>query len=125
MSGAVSAPRVALLYAADAYMESVPRGVARNATAEQPGLLGRRVAGKEFLDAYLRFGSWSELVALVVDQGAGELLAQHWRGLGARSVAGRSLRIVRQGEFHRSFFPDPVATVLHMPCPPESRFAWA
>jgi hypothetical protein len=54
---------IALLYDDSAYVE-----VARQtpAVAEAPaGLVGRLVAGREFLDAYLTHGDWEVLTAVV------------------------------------------------------------
>jgi hypothetical protein len=49
-------PKVALVYDDDAYVE---------AGGGTPGLMGRQVAGRSFLEAYLSHGTFSELAALV------------------------------------------------------------
>jgi hypothetical protein len=63
-----------MLYDDSAYVETLappeqqaPRGPA--------GLIGRQVAGKEFLDAYFSHGDWDELVALVYNQASGSATA--------------------------------------------------
>ena len=63
-------PVVALVYDDDAYVEA--GGVA-------PGLMGRQVAGRSFLEALLRDGSFSELVALVRSRERAASLLQLWR----------------------------------------------
>jgi hypothetical protein len=55
---------VALLYDDSGYVETVRPGPGGG--GEQPmGLVGRQVAGREFLDAYLRHGDYRELTAIV------------------------------------------------------------
>src|SRR6185437_2745023 len=56
--------RIGLFYDDEAYV--VPRGRLRPESPEGPlGLMGRQVAGQTFLEALLRHGTFSELVALV------------------------------------------------------------
>lgn len=105
-------PIVALIYDDDAYVESV-------------GLVGRRVAGRSFLDAYLAHGRFAELVALIRNSGSTSSLIETWRGRPANGGLARALRIIEVSSFHRSFFPDPPASVIHAPQPPDWRLAWA
>ena len=54
---------IALFYDDDAYTES-RHDPGRSRDEDRPvGLMGRQVAGKEFLKAYLDHGAWTELVA--------------------------------------------------------------
>jgi glycosyltransferase involved in cell wall biosynthesis len=116
--------RVALLYDDDAYVETV--GPPRRARPGGPvGLMGRQVAGREFLDAFLAHGRWSELVALVRNRSSAESLTRLWRAHPACRDPARRLRIVPQQRFHERFFPEAPAAVLHLPSPPEARYAWA
>ncbi len=116
--------KIALLYDDSAYVETLqPR---RRPSAEMPiGLMGRQVAGKQFLDAYLTHGTWGELVAVVRDAGNAESLARLCQTHPSSRGKRRRLKLVEEREFHRTFFPTPPATLLHTPCPPDSRFAWA
>jgi len=109
-------PKVALVYDDDAYVE---------AGGGAPGLMGRQVAGRSFLEAYLRHGTFSELSALVRQRGSAASLIQLWRDHPATRTEPRALRVIETGEFHRTFFPVPPATILHAPQPPDPGFAWA
>src|ERR1700722_9954107 len=65
---------VALFYDDSAYVETL--GPVRPSSGEQPmGLVGRQVAGREFLDAYLSHGDWDELIAVVWHKSSAESLA--------------------------------------------------
>jgi glycosyltransferase involved in cell wall biosynthesis len=88
------------------------------------GLMGRQVAGKEFLDAYLTYGDWSELLALVFTQPSAQSLARHFQTHPANLGRQRSLKLFGARSFLQSFFPTPPAPVLYTPVPPDSRFAW-
>jgi glycosyltransferase involved in cell wall biosynthesis len=109
-------PNVALVYDDDAYIEG--GGAA-------PGLMGRQVAGRSFLDAYLGHGTFSELTALVHTRASASSLVQTWRDHPAIRPGSRTLRIIERQAFHRSFFPTPPATVIHAPQPPDPNLAWA
>lgn len=121
-AGAV--PGVALVYADDAYVEVVARPTGARPTGPA-GLMGRQVAGRTFLDAYLRFGVWSELTAVVPDRSSAVSLGRLWKAQPPGLLRGRRLRVVMQGRFHETFFPRPPAPLVHTPSPPEARFAWA
>jgi len=119
----VSAPScpIALLYDDSAYVE-----VARQtpADAEAPaGLVGRLVAGREFLDAYLTYGDWEELTAIVYNQASAESLSRLHEKHPSRRA--RPLRLVPMADFPGCLFPSPPARVLYTPCPPDPGFAWA
>ncbi len=112
---------IALLYDDSAYVE-----VARQtpADAEAPaGLVGRLVAGREFLDGYLTHGDWEELTAVVYNQASAQSLARFHETHPSRR--GRPLRLVPIADFPGSLFPVPLARVLYTPCPPDPAFAWA
>lgn len=114
------APRIVLLYDADAYEE-------RPAPAGRPGphgLMGRQVAGRSFLNAYLTHGTFAELGALVPDDSAAQSLIQCWRDHPSTRVGGRTLRITGLANLDSAFSPTR-ASVLHCPQPPDSGFAWA
>src|SRR5436189_157133 len=115
---------IALLYDDDAYLES-RHDPGRSSGGDRPvGLMGRQVAGREFLRAYLDHGSGTELVALVRDHPSAESLKRQWREK-SWSRQARRLRIVDERQFHEAFLRNPPATMLHLPCPPDSRYAWA
>jgi len=109
-------PKVALVYDDDAYVE---------AGGGAPGLMGRQVAGRSFLDAYLSHGTFSELAALVRQRASAASLVQFWRDHPATRTDSRTLLVIETGDFHRTFFPAPPATILHSPQPPDPAFAWA
>jgi glycosyltransferase involved in cell wall biosynthesis len=112
----VSEPKVALVYDDDAYVE---------AGGGAPGLMGRQVAGRSFLEAYLSHGTFSELAALVRQRPSAASLVQLWREHSSKWTEPRTLRVLETGEFQRTFFPAPQATILHAPQPPDPAFAWA
>jgi glycosyltransferase involved in cell wall biosynthesis len=97
------ADKIALVYDDDAYVELLQRRTDLPANRAQ-GLMGRQVAGNEFLDAYFRFGRWRELVAVVFDQGSADSLARRFQGHPAVAGTGRQLRIVARNYFHARFF---------------------
>ena len=109
-------PKVTLVYDDDAYVE---------AGGGAPGLMGRQVAGRSFLEAYLGHGTFSELAALVRQRPSAASLVQLWRDHSSKWTDARTLRVLESGEFHRTFFPAPTATILHSPQPPDPAFAWA
>lgn len=110
---------VALLYDDDAYVDSTqlrsdPRG--------RRGVMGRQVAGKEFLDAYLNHGRWAKLTALILNRTSQASITNLWKSLPGTTTANRQLRIV--ANFHSRFFPTPPSRILHLPAPPDDRYAW-
>ena len=117
-------PGIALVYDGDAYEESasIPdRPIESGGT----GLMGRRVAGRSFLDAYLSYGDWSGLMAIVRDRQAAEPLTRLWRSHPATHDRSRTLSILERSAFLQVFFPKAPATLLHYPQPPDSEYAWA
>jgi glycosyltransferase involved in cell wall biosynthesis len=118
-----TADRIALLYDDDGYVETPGRPLGPG-VASRTGLIGRQVAGKEFLDAYLSDGTFETLVALVRNQPSADTLRRSFREHpGPRGR--RDLRVVHDHDFLQAFFPDPPATLIHTPCPPDLRYAWA
>jgi glycosyltransferase involved in cell wall biosynthesis len=116
--------RIALLYDDSAYVESTHPS--RAATADTPaGLVGRQVAGREFLDAFLTHGAWEELTAVVYNQSSADSLARFCEQHPSSRSRRRQLRIMRMNAFLDAFFPDPPARLLYTPCPPDPSFAWA
>ena len=57
-------PKVALVYHDDAYVEAGGNAI---------GLMGRQVAGRAFLESYLKHGTFTELAALI-PRAAGRLI---------------------------------------------------
>src|SRR4051794_30029207 len=102
----------ALLYDDDAYVES-RHDPGRPREADSPlGVMGRQVAGREFLKAYLQHGSWAELVALVRNRRSVESLKLLWQER-PWSRRARTLRIVDERKFHDAFLRDPPAALIH------------
>src|SRR5271166_99089 len=109
-------PVVALVYDDDAYVES---------GGGAPGLMGRQVAGRSFLEALLRHGSFSKLAAVVRERESAASFVQLWRDQAAAGMRSRTLRVIERGEFYGTLSPDPPATIVHAPQPPDPAFAWA
>jgi glycosyltransferase involved in cell wall biosynthesis len=115
---------IALLYDDSAYVEATQR--AANVAADAPaGLVGRQVAGREFLDAFLSHGSWTELTAVVYYQASADSLLRFCEQHPSSRTQLRGLRVVRMDQFVESFCPNPPAPLLYTPCPPDPSFAWA
>lgn len=107
---------VALLYDDSAYVEK--RSVGGTGAGDSPvGLMGRQVAGREFLEAYLDHGTWDDLTAVVYHRAAGESLTALC-AIHRRPVP----RVVLMDDFLHAY---PAGTVLYTPCPPDASFAWA
>ena len=98
-----SGPGVAIRYDDDAFVVT------------DKNLMGRRVAGRDFLDAYLRHGRWDELVALVANPPSEKSIQQLFESHPAGRPRGRRLRVVAQQGFHRAFFPGPPAPCCTSP----------
>ena len=113
---------VALYYDPDGYVEHL--GPQTRPTAGGPrGLMGRQVAGREFLDAYLAHGHWDTLTAVVRDRQRAAPLVAACRDHPSSRTRQRRLRITEEREFlGGSGSP---ARVLHFPNPPDARFAWS
>lgn len=103
---------VAFLYESDAHVE-------------RPGIVGRQVAGSEFIDAYLRHGQWQNMVAVVRNQASRDSIAARFREHLRAVRSAQSLAIVPMPAFHERFFPEPPARSLHLPYPLEPELAWA
>jgi glycosyltransferase involved in cell wall biosynthesis len=114
--GVAADPKVALVYDDNAYVEAGGGAL---------GLMGRQVAGRAFLDAYLTHGSFSELAAVVPERARAASLEQVWRNQAPASNAPRTLRVIERAEFHRTLGSEPAATIVHAPQPPDPAFAWA
>src|SRR5688572_30961763 len=105
-----SDPAVAFFLDADAYVET--RGKA--ATGSGPaGLMGRQVAGKEFLDAYLTHGRASTLTAVVRTPDRADPLRQIVRSHPSGKDRSWDVRVVAEPEFLLAAAgPAPAARVL-------------
>ena len=66
---------IALFYDQSGYVETTRTSGVRPEHGPA-GLMGREVAGKEFLDALLRHGTWTELAALTTGEAAKQTLAE-------------------------------------------------
>jgi len=115
---------IGIFYDDDAYVEpaSVREGASEGRAA---GLVGRQVAGRSFLDAYLSHGTWTELAVLVRHRGAALSLEQFCREHASSRAQARRLRIFEERHFHDDFGAEPPARQLYFPCPTDSRYAWA
>jgi glycosyltransferase involved in cell wall biosynthesis len=114
----------ALLYDDSAYVEISRRPPEAGADAPV-GLVGRQVAGREFLDAYLSHGDRDDLAGVVYNQASADSLTQFCRQHPSAHTRPRRLRLVPMDQFLPTFFPRPPAPLLYTPCPPDPAFAWA
>jgi glycosyltransferase involved in cell wall biosynthesis len=108
-------PVVALVYDDDAYVEAGGAAL---------GLMGRQVAGRSFLEAYLRHGTFSEMAALVRDRGTSASLLQAWNDKPRVGEFARTLRVIRRNELNGTLFTGSSPTVVHSPQPPDPALAW-
>jgi glycosyltransferase involved in cell wall biosynthesis/GT2 family glycosyltransferase len=86
--------------------------------------MGRQVAGHEFFRAYLQYGEWTDVSALVRNQRSIEHLRNAWNSRVPRSTAQR-LRVIDESGFHAAILEQPSGGVIHYPVPPDSRYAWS
>ncbi len=108
-------PVVALVYDDDAYVEAGGAAI---------GLMGRQVAGRAFLEAYLKHGTFSEMAALVRARDSAGSLAQAWREGARPAEPARTLRLIGRGELYGALLDGRVPEVLHFPQPPDPALAW-
>ena len=101
---------IAIQYDESSYLERLERA-ARVSAGSPIGLMGRQVAGKAFLEAYLHYGNWTKLVALVRSRSAGESLVRFCREHPSSRRKKRRLQVVEERDFHETFFPSPPATL--------------
>ena len=112
-----------LLYDDDGYVETPGRPLSAGEDT-RTGLLGRQVAGQEFLNALFAHGSWKNLVALVRNQTSADTLSRYFAAQTAGDARLRNLRLVPDEVFPDEFHPDPPARLIFTPCPPDLRYAW-
>lgn len=86
-------PSVAIFFDAHAYSEAHGRSGVKAGPA---GLMGRQVAGKEFLDGYLQYGDWESLPDVVRSRERADPLIQLFQE--HPSSRGRSRRLLIQLE---------------------------
>ena len=115
--------RIALFYDDEGYREKAPGTSGKSGRPEGP--VGRQVAGAEFLDALVTHGRWAELTAVAPHEAGSAALLNHWVRHPKARTDGRALRVVPLGQFHRHFFPEAPAPVLHFPGPINPAYAWA
>lgn len=116
--------RIALYYDDSAYHETLSRPAQQRA-GSPAGLMGRQVAGKEFLDAYLSHGEFQELVALAPIPASADYLAEVIKRHPSKANRSRPVRVFYRSAFHQTFLPHPPVGGIYFPCPPDPAFAWA
>jgi glycosyltransferase involved in cell wall biosynthesis len=118
---------IGLFYDDDAYVEPAPDPVpASTGVPERPtGLMGRQVAGKSFLDAFLQHTTCTELAVLVRNRGAIASLERLCRTQPSTKTPTRRLRVFEEARFHDDSAAGALARLWYFPCPIESRYAWA
>ncbi|HTK76997.1 MAG TPA: glycosyltransferase family 4 protein [Gemmataceae bacterium] len=115
---------IALLYDDGAYVETLKAPAGQSANAPL-GLMGRQVAGKAFLEALLAHGRASQYLAITLNAPSAHSFANLCQTHPAPAVRTRKYHVADGQHFHRTFFPNPPSRVIHIPQPPEPRFAWA
>src|SRR5689334_10918612 len=100
--------KIGLYYHEDAYQE-MPAEPPKGRGGEPRILMGRRVAGQDFLDAYLRHGACPELVGLVPSAAAGQAFNRLCQGHPGMLPRNRRWRTVNDSQFHKAFLPTPPA----------------
>ncbi len=113
-----------LLYDDDGYVETPGQPLGAG-TPTRIGLLGRQVAGQEFLSALYAHGTWEQLVALVRNQGSADTLTRDFARRSAGAGRPRQLLMVPDESFPEVFHPAPPTRLIFTPCPPDLRYAWA
>lgn len=116
---------IALYYDQGGYVESTTVSAKGKASSGPAGLMGRQVAGKEFLDAWLRHGTWSEFIGLLGSTGAKESLQRFCSNHPSSRDQQRRLRTFAAKNFHDEFLQQTPASVLHFPNPADPAYAWA
>jgi glycosyltransferase involved in cell wall biosynthesis len=112
----------ALFFDPDAYTEQ--HGHTGSATGPA-GLMGRQVAGKEFLDAYLSHAASDTLTAVVRSRDRGQVLARICQEHPSARSRPRRLVVIPESEFLPACAgPNPPLRVVHHPFPPDVRYAW-
>jgi glycosyltransferase involved in cell wall biosynthesis len=87
--------------------------------------MGRQVAGKEFLDAYLSHARTDVLTAVVRALDRGDVLATICREHPSNQTRVRRVVLVPEADFLPSVTSArPPASVLHIPCPPDAKYVW-
>jgi glycosyltransferase involved in cell wall biosynthesis len=115
---------IGLFYDDDAYVE--PTSVRGESGGDRAaGLVGRQVAGRSFFDAYLAYGTWTELAVLIRHRGAALSLERFCREHPSSRSKTRRIRIFEERFFHDDFAGEPPARQLYFPFPIDSRYAWA
>src|SRR5437870_4671369 len=106
MSQASTPVPVVIFYDDDGYVESPSASRPNQAKQQQQGPLGRRVAGKEFLLAYLRYARSDPIYALVRDRRQQQSLLEFRSQASLGDLANqRKVQVLLNGDFHRTFFP--------------------
>jgi glycosyltransferase involved in cell wall biosynthesis len=115
---------IALLYDNDGYVDTVAQP-AQPGAEPRTGPIGRKVAGREFLNAFLTHGTWTKLVALVRDGNSSDTLGRYFKAHASQHARPRELVVVPERDFLHAFFPTAPAGLIYTPCPPDLRYGWA
>ena len=114
-------PQIALFYDDSAYLETVQR--VRAVGGDGPmGLMGRQVAGREFLDAYLTHANYQEILGVLRNEASARSLAAYCLD---HPRARHQLPItILVDQFLPRSTGNASAPILYTPCPPEAGFTW-
>lgn len=114
--------RVAIYFDEDGYLEHSERAASKGQHTAGP--MGRHVAGKEFLTAYLQLSRHPEYFGLARSMQHGKALVNFCHK--ARFyLPARDLFVLLEKGFHRVVFDQHPVTTIHYPAPLEPRMAWA
>lgn len=120
-------PHAATLFYYDesGYVETQQRP-AQPRPGEPLGLMGRQVAGKAFLDAYLRHGTADTLRGLTTNSVAARALQHTVRQQATHLGREWAVETFVQSEWFESLSAgEHAGDAVYFPCPPDARFAWA
>lgn len=121
-----SQPEIAFFYAESAYQEPTIKTGMPQAASGPKGIMGRQVAGTEFLNAYFEHGKWEVLNAIVGNSTEANYLSDYCHQHPSSRSKKRRLRLHEKGGFSDVFCrPNPPASLVYFPCPPAACYAWS
>lgn len=125
MTQPIIVPAISFLYETDAFVVTPAGRVQLPGTVETTGINARQVAGKEFLDAWLRYGEGKAVFAFVRNQRNADAIQKYWERFARASEPKCRLNVVSVESGTHRFFEKPPAPIFHIPHVIEPSFAWA
>lgn len=122
MSDAPELEAIGLYFDKDAYVEPTTTG--EPSRTRPMGLMGRHVAGQQFLEAFWRSSHVGWVVGLTSSAPSLEAFRATVGALMASGGRERRVEAIEEQRFHAAFLPKPPVPLLHFPFPPPARHAW-